>query len=75
MRFPNEYEAVKACKGITIRVIRDYALSEGPEDPKNLHPSETALDNQTFDYEIVNNGTIEELISSVRSILQQNNII
>ena len=76
MRFPNEYEAVKARKGITIRVIRDYVLSGGPEDPKNLHSSETALDNQTFDYEIQNSSSIEYLIEQVKNsiILQYYNM-
>lgn len=75
MRFPNELEAIKERGGITIRVTRDYALRGGPEDPKNLHPSETALDKETFDYEIVNDGTIEELIGKVRDILIKEEII
>lgn len=75
MRFPNELEAIKERGGITIRVTRDYALRGGPEDPKNLHPSETALDKETFDYEIVNDGTIEELVGKVRDILIKEEII
>lgn len=39
------------------------------------HPSETALDNATFDYVIDNNGTIEDLIHNIRIILQRENII
>lgn len=75
MRFPNEMEAVKERKGITIRVVRDYALRGGPEDPKNLHPSETALDDAEFDYEIINDGTIEELVEKVITILTLEKII
>lgn len=75
MRFPNEMEAVVEKDGITIRVVRDYALRGGPEDPKNLHPSETALDGHTMHYEIINNGTIEDLIEKVRTILIKENII
>ena len=75
MRFPNELEAVKERKGVTIRVIRDYALRGGPEDPKNIHPSETALDDAKFDYEIINDGTIEDLVEKVREILIKENII
>ena len=74
-RFPNELEAVKAKEGITINVIRDYALRGGPEDPKNQHPSETALDDAKFDYEIVNDGTIEDLVEKVRLILIELSII
>jgi hypothetical protein len=72
MRFPNEMEAVKARKGITIRVVRNQ-IKTG-----NLvleHPSETALDNAKFDYEIINDGTIEDLIEKVKEILIKENII
>lgn len=39
------------------------------------HPSETALDNATFDYIIVNEGTIEELIEKVKAILIKEQLI
>jgi hypothetical protein len=41
----------------------------------NLHPSETALDNAKFDYEIINDGTIEDLIEKVKQILIKEKII
>lgn len=41
----------------------------------NLHPSETALDDKHFDYEIINDGTIEDLIEKVRAILVTEHII
>lgn len=66
MRFPNEMEAVKERKGITIRVSRTGVHTPKIED---LHPSETALDNSEFDYHIDNSGTIEELVEKVREIL------
>lgn len=69
MRFPNEMDAVYKREGCTIRVVRDYVLRGGPEDPKNIHPSETALDDSHFDYEIINDGTIDDLIEKVRQIL------
>jgi len=75
MRFPNEMDAVYKREGCTIRVVRDYALRGGPEDPKNLHPSETALDNSHFDYEIINDGTIEDLIEKVREILIREDLL
>jgi hypothetical protein len=75
MRFENELEAIVKRKGITIRVVRDYALRGGPEDPKNLHSSETALDGFIMHYEIINDGTIEDLIERVREILIKENII
>lgn len=75
LRFPNEYDAIKDRKGICIRVNRDYVLRGAEEDPKKLHPSETALNNHTFDYEIDNNGSIEDLIEEVRKMLQYFKII
>jgi hypothetical protein len=98
MRFPNEMDAVKERKGITIRVVRypkTVEQSRGPEnietvpfDPTNnkhmdlwkgdlsrLHASETALDDAKFDYEIINDGTIEDLVEKVKEILIKENII
>lgn len=71
MRFPNELKAVEDKEGITIRINRlaDYPASN------DLHPSETALDNSSFKYTINNNGTIEELVESVRQILLSENIL
>ena len=74
-RFPNEMKAVKKRGGITIRVNRDYVLTGGPEDPKEQHKSETALDKAEFDYVIDNNSTIEELIEKVRQILIKENLL
>lgn len=68
MRFPNEMDAVKEREGITIRVVR-------PGTEVGTHPSETALDDEHFDYEIVNSGTIENLIDMVRAILVAEDII
>lgn len=84
MRFPNELNSVKDRKGITIRVNNPYirysdgsyrAKSKMMGDFDNKHPSETALNNATFDYELDNNGTIEELIEKVKEILFKENII
>lgn len=69
LRFPNELEAVKERGGITIRVVRPvHALSQN-NHCGILHPSETSLDNEEFDYTIVNDSTIEDLVEKVREIL------
>ena len=44
-------------------------------ESSRLHPSETALDDAEFDYEIINDGTIEDLIEKVREILIRENIL
>jgi hypothetical protein len=73
MRFPNELKAIKDKGGISIRVNRH----NHPNDinPNTEHPSETALDNEEFDYVIDNNGTIEELIEKVKVVLKHSKII
>jgi len=78
VRFPNEAQAIKDRGGIVIRVNRPLGPhnlkynDDGTTDFKgSLHPSETALDDWTFDYAIDNNGTIEELISNVKNLLEK----
>ena len=81
-RFENELEAVKKRGGITIRVNRNFEgkwidKQEWDLHTKGIvpHESETALDNSTFDYEIINDGTISELIDKMRNILIENKFI
>lgn len=64
MRFPNEYSAVKAAGGITIKITRP-----GVERAVNCHPSEGALDNHPFDYEIVNDGSIDKMVAQALNLL------
>ena len=72
MRFPNEMEAVVKRHGITIRVTRPVKKSKNT--PK-LHSSETALDKAKFDYEIINDGSMEKLVKKVRKILIKEELI
>ena len=74
MRFPNELNAVKAKYGITINVTRSNKPIRHI-DGRPIHYSETALDGHIFDYYIVNDGTIEELIKKVRQILKEEGLI
>lgn len=72
LRFKNELKAVKDRQGITIRVNR--LLSEGNRVYVENHPSETDLDDETFDIVLDNNGTIEELIEQVDTKLFKNDV-
>ena len=74
MRFPNEMEAVIKREGITIRVHRDLNNGNAHISPIP-HESETALDDAKFDYEIINEGTLEDLVDKVREILVKEKII
>jgi len=68
MRFPNEMEAIVEKGGLTIRVVR-------PGTAVGTHPSEIALDGHTMHYDIINDGTIEDLVEKVKEILIERNII
>lgn len=76
-RFPNEAQAIKDRGGIVIRVNRRFDDIEIGDktfkfniNPAYLHPSETSLDDWNFDYVIDNNGSIEELIEKVKTMLE-----
>jgi hypothetical protein len=75
MRFPNEMEAIVEKGGITIRVMRPVHVLSQENHCGILHPSEIALDDAKFDYEIINDGTLEDLVKKVKEILIKENII
>lgn len=69
MRFWNEKKAIEDRGGITIRLLRNFGVL-------SYHCSETALDDDTFNYVIDNsNTTIDELIQIIKSILISEHII
>jgi hypothetical protein len=59
VRFPNEYEAIKAAGGEVWRITRKGT------GPVNGHPSETALDDFSFDRVIENDGSLDDLAKVV----------
>lgn len=83
LRYPNEYAAIKDRDGITIRVNRSQTFINDKGNKvvrngsllNNFHYSETALDDYPFDYVIDNNGTIEDLIQKVKTLLTKLKII
>lgn len=76
LRFPNEYKAVKDRKGICIKLTRPQVILDGIGYNSSDHPSETALDHITnWNYEIINDGSIEDLIEKVKMILKLEGII
>ena len=64
VRFPNELEEIKIFGGVTVRIVRDGV------EAVNTHPSESALDDATFDFTIHNNGTLEELKAKIENLVQ-----
>ena len=74
-RFPNEAQAIKDRGGIVIRVIRPEICKDDESSSKPKHPSETVLDNWSFDYVIDNCGSIDDLEYQTSIMLQYFNII
>lgn len=68
-RFPNEAEAIKKAGGIVIRINRPGV------QPINPHPSETSLDNWSFDAVINNDSQIDDLIQKIRVVLYKHQIM
>lgn len=64
LRFPNEAKAIREAGGITIRVDRDSAITNG---------SDVYLNDWQFDHVIDNNGTLDDLRRSVKGIVNQIN--
>ena len=79
-RFPNELQAVKDNGGLTIKIVRPkerelilrnaHSIIDTRKTLEPEHKSETMLDNATFDYVILNNGTIEDLVNECRNIIK-----
>lgn len=60
LRFPNEADKVKAAGGVLMRATRN-SLDDS-------HSSETALDDYDFDHYIDNQGSIDSLVTQVKSL-------
>jgi hypothetical protein len=64
VRFPNEYDAIKANGGQVWRV------NKLNHKPANDHPSEIALDGHQFDWNVPNYGTHEDLYAIIDGIMK-----
>ena len=71
LRFPNELERIKAEKGFTIRVYRNNVANTEHSELE----SETALNDYKLTYTIYNNGSIDELIQKLRTILIKHQLL
>jgi len=68
VRFPNEAAAIIEQSGLLLRIER-------PGRKRDDHPSETALDDYPFEYDIVNDGDLHDLIRKVKKLMIDLNII
>jgi hypothetical protein len=70
------WEELAINEGFTwFETFKLWTWDEDDNNNEALHPSETALDDAEFDYEIINDGSIEDLVTKVREILTKENII
>lgn len=67
LRFPNEMEALKSRGFTTIRIHRVNRIID--RDP--THISEIALENAEFDYNIFNNGSMDDYYNSIEQVLDR----
>ena len=67
-RFPNEKKATEKRDGIVVRITRDTGFVDN-------HPSETALDNVTFDTFYSNEGTVDDLRDFMRDLLREQGLL
>lgn len=70
-RFPNEVKFIEEMKGIVIRIeAKDRnAFIMSKEDSNSSHPSETSLQNHSFDYVIYNNIDRNDVADQVRVLI------
>ena len=72
-RFPNELEAVREQKGITIKVHRPGRKTD---EKQAQHASEVALDHVTdWDYVVSNDGDLSDLKNKVYEILEAEKLL
>lgn len=64
VRFPNEAKAIKGKGGEVFRIRR-------PGTTQGSHPSDTALNDWDFDWNIDNDGSYEDLIQNVKEVLER----
>jgi len=66
-RFTNEADIIKEKGGIIVKVVRPNADTGSFED----HPSELQIDLIEPDYTITNDGTLDELVTQVKALVEQ----
>lgn len=73
-RFPNEYSVVADTFGKdivqSIRVYKENSVQDGYHEQYE-HSSECSLDDWVFDYEIQNDGTLDELSKKVEILIDK----
>ena len=70
VRFPNEAAMIRRIGGKVWHVRRGILPEWFGRNPEHIHASETAWNNETFDATIYNDGTIEDLKTTIDNLLE-----
>ena len=70
VRFPNEVAMIRRLNGKICHVRRGELPEWFGQNPEHIHASETAWNNEFFDATIYNDGTIEELKTTIDNLLK-----
>ena len=70
VRFPNEAAMIRRIGGKVWHVRRGELPEWFGQNPEHIHASETAWNNETFDATIYNDGTIEDLKTTIDNLLE-----
>ena len=70
VRFPNEAAMIRRIGGKVWHVRRGELPEWFGHNPEHIHASETAWNNETFDATIYNDGTIEDLKTTIDNLLE-----
>jgi hypothetical protein len=68
VRFPNEAQHIRDHGGLVVRVERPGAQDDGAARGSS-HPSESLVDTITPDRTLLNDGTLEDLATRVKSLM------
>jgi hypothetical protein len=70
VRFPNEAAMIRRIGGKVWHVRRGELPEWFGQNPEHIHASETSWNNETFDATIYNDGTIEDLKTTIDNLLE-----
>jgi len=65
VRFGNELDVIHSLGGVVVKVVRP-SLNNG-----DCHASEKTIDELNGDYEIINDGSLEELYSKISDVFKK----
>jgi hypothetical protein len=72
VRFQNELQMIKDLGGCIVRINRTSEINISNENSSNVHISESFIDDFAVDYDILNNGSLEDLHEKIINMSTKN---